>query len=164
MSELAAETLRDLVSYDPETGVFRRRRSKGAAKAGRVAGFLHGKGYLAFCVNGRVYGCHRLAWLYVYGTFPDEEIDHINGIPDDNRVANLREASHRQNMGNRKGNRGSRSGLKGAYRVHGRNGLSDRWRSSILGRHLGNFDSAEEAHAAYVVAAEKEFGSFARFD
>lgn len=95
--------LRDRLHYSPESGVFTWRRGAGArAKAGAVAGTRTEQGYIRIGIDGRYYRAHRLAWLYVHGSWPVEQIDHINGDRADNRIANLREvtaAGNRQNQG-----------------------------------------------------------------
>lgn len=102
-----------------------------------------------------------MAWLYVYGEWPDFEIDHINGDAHDNRICNLRRATHQQNMANSKVRAHNASGLKGVQR----HTLSRKWRARIQvsGRtiHIGLFDTKEEAHEAYMRAARFHFGEFA---
>lgn len=85
---LTQSRLKTILHYDPETGMFRWRVSNGAAKAGRLAGSLRPNGYLHIGVDCNRYYSHRLAWLYVYGVWPKDQLDHINGIPNDNRIAN----------------------------------------------------------------------------
>ncbi len=90
-TEITQAELVENLSYDPDSGVFRRKISNTrAVKAGDIAGSQNGKGYLTMMVCGRVYKAHRLAFLYMTGSFPPEEVDHINGIRDDNRWACLR--------------------------------------------------------------------------
>jgi hypothetical protein len=157
---LTAERLRDLLIYNPETGLFSRRVGKARARAGAVCGDLDSHGYVRISLDCKRYLGHRLAWLYVHGCWPAADIDHINGVRTDNRLANLREAARRNNLANRRGH--ASSGLKGAY-WHGQNGC---WysRIGVNGKsiHLGCFDTAEEANAAYLAAARKHFGEFAR--
>ena len=113
---LTAEELRELLRYDPNTGIFRwkvkqRRVSYGV---GDVAGSLDSSsGYHRIRIDGRDYRASRLAWLYVYGRWPTDEIDHKNTIRDDDRLANLREATRGQNNYNTKRFSTNTSGLKG---------------------------------------------------
>lgn len=153
---LTAERVRELLHYDPETGVFTWRVSgRGPAKVGSIAGTIHtSKGYRNIWVGGN-YKAHRLAWLYVHGVWPEGQIDHINHIKDDNRIANLREVTNGQNMQNRPHQRNSPSGFKG---VLGRT-RSGRWPAKIAANGkqywLGMFDSPEQAYAAYCEAAAR---------
>src|ERR1700719_1662744 len=97
------DRLRELLSYDPETGVFRwlvRKRQN--VKAGDVAGSFDGCGYCKISIDRRAYKAHRLAWLYMTGEWPPAEIDHINMNRADNRFANLRLATRHQNMANQR--------------------------------------------------------------
>lgn len=84
-------------AYDPETGLFTHKVTRGNQKQGNKAGFLRKDGYIQIKVEGLPVLAHRLAWFYVHGVWPTEEIDHINRIKSDNRLCNLREASRTQN-------------------------------------------------------------------
>ena len=112
-AELSAEHLRELLTYDPETGVLRWRFSRPKARAGDVAGdTCHKRGYRNICVDYRKYLAHRLVWLYVYGVWPEGEIDHIDGNTDNNSLGNLRAATRQQNNWNRSvARQGSELGL-----------------------------------------------------
>jgi hypothetical protein len=156
---ITAEELRNALRYDPETGEFIRLRTSGGSFAGSRAA-PNAKGYVKISVNRKVYFAHRLAWLYVYGHFPALHIDHINGNPNDNRIANLRIATRSQNMANRGKNKNNTSGFKGVIRDKGK------WRAKIQfangARELGSFATAEEAHEAYCRAMKETYGPFAR--
>jgi hypothetical protein len=93
--KLAAERLRERLRYDGGTGVFTRRVGSGHARAGEIAGSVHSTGYVRIGIDGGKYTAHRLAWLYVHGVWPSDQIDHINRNRSDNRIANLRERRHR---------------------------------------------------------------------
>ena len=154
---LTAERIRELVKYNTLTGAFVRGAGGHGVKRGSIAGSPNGHGYLRISVDGRKYGAHQLAWLYVYGQWPERDIDHVNRDRADNRIANLRLADRRQNNANLAGWAGA--GLKGAYR-------SGRfWRAQIQvdgrKRYLGTFPTAEAAHNAYCLAASTAFGEFA---
>lgn len=159
-AELTAERLRELLDYDPETGVFVwrvGRRGKGAL--GSVAGSLGPRGYLRLTVDSQDYRAHRAAWLYVHGRWPAAELDHINGQRDDNRLGNLREATHAENMQNRARHRNNTSGSAGVNWC----GRKRRWVARICvdgrRRHLGYFATLEAAAAAYL-AAKAELHTF----
>ena len=155
-AELTAARLRELLSYDSATGIFRRLVSTSSnAKAGDVAGSLSNKGYLLIYVDGSRYLAHRLAWLYVHGAWPDDQLDHWNGIRSDNWIENLRKATNDQNQQNRVASRGSTSGHLGVC-WHSSN---KRWMAQIMigkkTKYLGYFSSVEEASAAYAAAKAK---------
>jgi hypothetical protein len=153
---VTAERLRQLLRYDPQTGQFHWRVSRGVA-AGRRAGLSAPNGYRLIRVDKRLYREHRLAWLYVYGAHPNGEIDHINGDGSDNRISNLRECSRSENARNASGRRPG--ALKGTYQI------KNRWFSRIcINRrtlYLGSYATAEEAAAAYDAAARRWHGRFA---
>lgn len=98
---LTAERLRELLTYDPETGEFRWRYTRGCRARGQIAGTVTCLGYLTIAIDGRKYKAHRLAWLHVHGEWPYPEIDHINRIKLDNRLVNLRRATRAENNANR---------------------------------------------------------------
>jgi hypothetical protein len=152
-STLTAERLRELLHYNPETGVFTRRLEWYGRKPGSVVGTKNGNGRLRCSIDGDGYYLHRLAWLYVHGVWPPEEIDHINRIPDDNRLANLRPATRPENGANRGRQSNNSSGFTGVAW----NKKLGKWESYIYHvnkRHmLGRFDDPADASAAYVSAA-----------
>lgn len=95
--------LKQKLDYNPETGIFTYKQvSKYShrVKVGDVAGYLNDKGYLTIMMDGKRYTMHRLAHLYMTGSFPEESIDHINRVKTDNRWENLRPATSRQNAEN----------------------------------------------------------------
>jgi len=157
---LTADRLRVLLHYDPLTGIFVWLMGQ---RAGQRAGRLTSGGYRQITIEGTPYVAHHLAWLYVKGEWPADEIDHENCVRDDNRFANLREATRRQNNMNARTRRDNTSGLKGASFDKD----CGRWKAQICHagrqRHLGLFDSAAEAHAAYCKAATAIDPDFARF-
>lgn len=153
MSSIDSTLLKQLLKYDPETGVFTWINDMGRrVKAGKEAGCLHHKGYVQIRINGKSYLAHRLAWLYVYGEWPEYGIDHINGFKTENHISNLRQADQSQNSQNLKRSRGSSGFLGVSIDIDRKN----RWKASIKlnGKttHLGWFKSPEQAHEAYVAA------------
>jgi hypothetical protein len=88
---LTQETLKELLSYDPATGIFRWKVSSNHVKIGSIAGALHNKGYIAIKVKRENYLAHRLVWLYMYGYIPTQHIDHIDHDRSNNSLSNLRE-------------------------------------------------------------------------
>jgi hypothetical protein len=141
-NDLTAQRLRELLHYDPDTGAFLR--------AGVFVGSAD-SGYLRIKIDGSKYQAHRLAWLYAYGKWPFAQIDHINGIGTDNRLANLRDVSTRVNKQNmRKARIDCVSCALGVSKDRGK------WRSRINVNgtkiHLGIFDTIKEASDAYIRA------------
>ena len=154
-NELTAEYLRSILNYDPETGIFTRKvRTANRVKVGDVAGCKNSEGYLGIKICSRTHQAHRLAWMYVYGEWPTGQIDHINRIRTDNRIANLREVSHKQNNQNRSKPSNNTSGHPGVSWHKQRS----KWLAHIKHNqkkiHLGCFNTIEEAIAARK-AAEK---------
>ena len=122
-TDLTAERLRELFDYDSETGIFTHRADKPypgghayRARAGDVAASPQAKGYLSIKVDGRNYQAHRLAFLHYYGRWPRYCVDHIDRDRGNNRIANLREASHGENRVNSKLERRNSLGVRGVYR------------------------------------------------
>lgn len=108
------EELKNVLSYDPETGDFVWLISPAShVKIGRLAGRIGANGYRVIKYNRRDYGSHRLAWLYMTGEFPQNQIDHIDGDPLNNRIVNLRDVDRTQNQRNRRRNRNNKSGITG---------------------------------------------------
>jgi hypothetical protein len=145
------------LDYDGATGVFIWKHVEGGNPsrntiwAGKVAGSVTRRGYAVITLDGDTYLAHQLAWFYSHGAWPVREIDHINGVRNDNRLSNLRDISKADNLQNqRSAHKQNKSGLLGVYKFEGR------WRSCIKSkgktRHLGVFESAQAAHEAYVLA------------
>jgi len=157
---LTADELRDFVTYDPETGLFTRKHSRRRWKAGTILTGTHDRhGHIRIQIGPRVHAAHRLAFLYMTGGWPPQDIDHINGVRDDNRWANLRPASRADNLRNMKP-KPNKTGLKGVTLNAGRYAAHIRF--NYVSHYLGRYDTPEEAHAAYVEAAHRLHGEFAR--
>ena|ERR1019366_3682550 len=164
MTDLTAEILHELFSYDVDTGIFIRIADLGIrARIGSQAGWVTRCGYCCMSIKYRKYLAHRLAWLYMTGKWPPHQIDHINGIRLDNRWVNLRLATNSQNQWNSKPVRASNtSGYKGVYWSKHAN----MWRATITcnGKQkvIGYRKIKEDAARLYEIAARQEFGEYAR--
>lgn len=163
MTELTIERLREVLSYDPDTGVFTRLKSlTHNAREGSVAGSLKSSGYMFIDVDNVRYRAHRLAWFYMTGEMPSQMVDHRDNVRSNNRWSNLRLANNQQNGANSKAKRFNTSGFKGVY-WHKKREL---WAAKInVGKrqiYLGCFNFREDAAAAYLRAACEHFGEFAR--
>ena len=161
--------INSLLDYDPKTGLLRWKRLSSThnktSKIGEVAGSKTTKGYLLIMVGGERHLAHRMIWFMVTGKWPKNQIDHKNGIKNDNRWSNLREATGSQNKANVAAYKGSLSGIKGAYYEPHRTSYK-KWRAVIRKdgklKHIGYFATPEEANLAYAEAATKAHGEFAR--
>ena len=158
---LTAERVRELLDYDPETGVFTWKVSRGRAPKGAMAGKNDPRGYLMIRVDRRGCWAHRLAYLYMTGAMPAADVDHINRDKSDNRWANLRAASRSDNLANASQRPGSASGYRGV--TWDRNGNC--WSVRIFARgkrvHVGQFRDKVDAAKAHARAMIELFGDFA---
>ena len=159
VESLTPERVRELIDYDPDTGVFTRKlRRRGPLKPDKVAGSMNPRGYIYITINSTRFIAHRLAWLVIHGEWPLNEIDHINGVASDNRIANLRLATRTQNSQNRRLHSNNSSGSRGCFRS------GKKWVAQICinkkGYHLGSFDCIKAASAAYQAAARMTHGEF----
>ena len=158
--QLPLERVKELLNYNPETGMFTWRIDRYRVKAGTVAGHLNEKGYYSVRTNKKHHLLHRLAWLYVTGKYPKNFVDHVNGDKTDNRFENLREATKSQNGMNTNIRCTNTSGFKGvSYHK-----ASGKWvaQAKLNYKHyyLGIYPTAEEASAVYndfVKTHHKEF-------
>ena len=154
-SDLTACRLREIVNYDRESGVFVYRASGRGRVLGRRAGHAHCKGYREITVDGAFYLEHRLAWLYMTGVWPMDQIDHKDGDRSNNRWLNLRQATQSRNSQNLRA--GHRDGSSGVLGVSYRDSKTRPWVAQIvvpIKRRiwLGSFPTKESAHAAYLAA------------
>lgn len=157
--------LRAAVSYDPASGMFTalvRRNGRGRTQPGEAIGKADAYGYVRFSFEGKDHKAHRIAWLMMTGEWPTTGIDHIDTDRSNNRWANLRAADQVQNSANASRSKRNTTGFKGVswdksrgrYVAHICHQRRQKW--------LGHFDDPAEAHAAYVAAAKRLFGEFAR--
>ena len=106
LNNLTHEYLLTILDYNQNTGLFTFKINRGKKhtpfKTGTIAGTRRPDGYLQLKINYKIYFLHRLAWFYIYKQWPLNEIDHINGIRDDNRIINLQDITHLDNMRKRK--------------------------------------------------------------
>jgi hypothetical protein len=168
-----ADEVRAVLDYDPDSGTLtwkvrqgddRATKAWNAKHLNKQAGSLGKHGYVSIAIFGQPYRAHRLIWVIQTGAWPasDQHIDHIDGNPSNNVFSNLRLATVSLNMANAKRPSTNRSGYKGAYfkKNMGRYAAGIKVNQRVY--HLGHFDTPEEAHAAYISAAERFFGEFAR--
>jgi hypothetical protein len=157
------EIVREMLDYDPETGVLKWRvRPSQGVRAGSATGCLREDGYLGVRIRMQTHLAHRLAWLWMTGDWPPSghEIDHINTNRADNRWGNLRLATRSQNRMNSAGVLG-RELPKGVTKAK-RGGYVAAIAVSGKMIHIGSFATPKLASAAYERAAKEAFGEFAR--
>lgn len=153
---LVVDRLRGLLGYDKDTGVFTNLVNRGnGASAGSRAGYLSPNGYLFISVDGISYRAHRLAWFYMYGVWPINEIDHINEVKTDNRIENLRDVTRNENEWNKSKPR--IDGFTGARGVSKKRSFFESriTRNGVI-YYLGIFKTLVEARDAYL-SAKAEF-------
>jgi HNH endonuclease len=156
---LTQERLKELLSYEPETGLF---FWKIGRHRGNSAGIISENGYVRIKIGPKRYMAHRLAWLYMNGEFPSVSVDHIDGRRDNNRAENLRTANSSQQGMNTKLRCDNRAGLKGVRIRRDRSSFAAIISIGGKQKTLGYFKSPEAAHAAYATAAEVHFGDYRR--
>jgi hypothetical protein len=159
--KLTHDKLIEALDYDPFSGEFIHTGNTNKRVAGKVAGFLSGKGYVQISICDVAYLAHRLAWFYVNAEWPQGHIDHINGIKSDNRIRNLRCASPQENNFNLGVSTRNTTGFKGVSKSG-----EGSFRAAICkdreSVHLGIYRTAVDAAKAYDAAAVKLHGDFAR--
>jgi hypothetical protein len=170
-NKISYEELAEVLSYDSETGLFlwkkrhpETRFNKGFNKkfAGKEAGSTRRNGYKVIQYGGFEFSMGRLAWLFHHNAWSEKEIDHINLIKTDNRIANLRESSRSENASNRRKQSNNTSGFKGIWKRKNK----ESWMAGINvnGKRirLGEFKTPELAHEAYLTASKKLHKEFSR--
>ena len=162
MDELTQDYLREILDYNPIAGDFFWKVSLSSnIKAGQVAGYKTVQDYIVIKISGKKYFAHRLAWLHAHGNFPEDQIDHINHVKDDNSLKNLRACSRSENFANRKKQQNNTSGYKGVVWDKEKR----KWRARIgHGRklfYIGRYKDIKDAAVAYNKKALELFGEFA---
>ncbi len=150
------------LQYDPETGLFTRIEPVRGHRVGQVAGYLRPDGYIDIRCGGRLRRAHRLAWLFMTGVYPRQEIDHINGDPADNRWCNLRLATSAQNKHNSRVHKDNRTGVKGVTWDKSRNKYMAQICVNRKNKGLGRFVTVAEAAEAYRLASLELHGEYSR--
>lgn len=154
MCELTQEQLKFALSYDAQSGVFTWDNSLSQnINRGDVANCTNNRTkYKVLGLNNKRYLQHRLAWLYVYGEFPCGQIDHINGIRDDNRISNLRVVTAQENLKNQRMRVTNTSGFTGVNWDK----RAGKWKSQIDFNkkriYIGTFSTIIDAVAARMKA------------
>lgn len=154
--------VRDLLDYDRHTGGLLWRVSRGSVRAGQRAGTVKRDGYRRVMIDGREWPEAHVVWLWVHGTLPPLQVDHINLNKADNRIDNLRLATCSQQQANTRPSKRNKHGCKGLkWRADRR-----KWRVDIYvngcAKTVGHYTHKPDAIAAYALAARKHFGDFAR--
>jgi len=146
--EITQARLKEVLDYNPETGVFVWKESRSGIKTSGIAGCKQSDGYIRISVDGKQYFAHRLSWLYVHGYFPEHSLDHINRNKSYNRISNLREVSSQCNLRNTGNPKDNTSGVKGVCWSK----QSEKWRADIMAngkqKHLGDYKHFDNAVCA----------------
>lgn len=161
MSKLTQARLKELLDYDPLSGLFTRRvRTSNSIKIGDIAGCDDGKGYIRINVDGKLYKAHRLAFLWMMGHWPENDVDHRNEVKSDNRWDNIRTATRQQNNANKGKQSNNTSGYKGVTW----NKATGKWQAAVTFNrkryHLGFYDDPAYAAAVHAGASRLLFGDF----
>ena len=143
MAEMTQEYLKSILNYDKDSGIF-----TWVKRNGNVAGNIDSSLYCRINIKGIKYSAHRLAWLYVYGEWPKNQIDHINGNKNDNMISNLRDVTHSENQRNQYKHRLGK--LHGCHYCK----REEKWVSEIRinnkTKHIGYFNTELDAHNAHI--------------
>ena len=157
---LTQAELKSRLHYNPETGIFTRIIATSNVHIGDIAGTVKWNGYIGISIDSKIYYSHRLAWLYMTGSWPKDMIDHINMVKADNRFANLREADNSKNKINQPLLKSNTSGYKGVSFNKLINKFTAQIKINGKKKHLGCFDDPKLASIAFQSAAKKHHGDF----
>ena len=149
---LTQSELKELLFYNQETGVFTWRVTRHSVKAGDIAGSNKNNGYRQISVNKNRHYAHRLAWFYVNGVWPADQIDHINRVKDDNKIDNLRMADSYLNNQNRGISKNNTSGVKGVCWIASLNKWHSRIKYNGTRMHIGYYNNFPDAKLAREIA------------
>jgi hypothetical protein len=138
---ITQKRLKELLKYDPETGIFEWKVSRGRMSAYTEAGATNVWGYRKIKIFGQLHSAHRLAWVYVYGVMPTGEIDHIDKNKINNRIANLRDVSKSENMMNQKLHSNNTTGHRGICYSYQR----DRFCVYVRRKYYGSYRTLQDA-------------------
>lgn len=169
------ERLREVLDYNPDTGSFFWRKREGDTKdikiwnkrfADKPTGYnsnMHGFLCVTLCVDSKAYRAHRLAWAYVYGYWPEKEIDHVNLDPRDNRISNLREADRAQNECNKRVRADNKLGIKGVHydKIRGKYFMQIKYKGKSIKKRFLTLESAKKAYKELALEMHGEFARFA---
>lgn len=161
MRRPSIERLREVFEYEEETGLLRWKIDRAFVRIGDVAGAESVDGYRRVRVDGKRMKAHHVIWAMKTGEWPVGIVDHKDCDGHNNRWLNLRLATRSQNCANARKKSGNRTGFKGVTQIK-----SGRFVAQIMhqrrNRYIGSYDTAQEAHLAYVAEAVRLFGEFAR--
>lgn len=150
------QRLKELFHYDHATGVLFRLNKQGEINLTSKVGTIGKSGYVCVCADYKLYKAHRLAWLYFYGEWPKDMIDHINGIRSDNRIENLRNSNRVHNGQNqRKAHVNNKTGFLGVSKNPFKDGYIAAIKTNNKYVSLGSYETPELAHEIYLAAKRK---------
>lgn len=158
---ITQEYLKSILHYDPETGVFTWVKRRSGVTVGMNSGSERPDGYVNVTIDGGHYYAHRLAFFYMFGRWPVDQLDHINNHRSDNRICNLRECSQTQNKANSGIQKNNKTGYKGVSWCRTRKKYLSQIRKDKKTIHIGYFDNKTVAAESYNKRAIELFGEFA---
>jgi hypothetical protein len=162
---LSYKELIKILDYNPKTGIFTWKvdRTNGQIKAGTIAGTIHKKsGYIVIGINKKYHYVQRLAWFYMTGKWPKQEVDHKDLNKSNNRWKNLREATINENHYNKSLQKNNTSGYKGVCFHKPSKKFIAKINYEGKNMALGYYKTAKEASLIYCKAAKKLHKDFAR--